>query len=183
MAAIFAALAPTRKDLQRVEQNTAASSIELKEVRKHISSVDEQLREQRADEEHAATARRLSIAVRGDQDYGEPLRIALTLKEPDVTLTYIELLNESGALFGSSPCVQESPRIFIASLEQEVARRWFNGGSVEGNVDYKRLVIRAALLLEDRPAHREFVVYLNNVLQQMPNGSGMVNVLHLTGDC
>ena len=183
IAAIYAGLAPTRKDLRRVEENTAATSKKLEEVRKHISSVNEQLREQRSDDVLAATASRVSIAARGDQDFGEPLRITFTLKEPDVSLIYVELLNESGALFGSSPCVQGASLIFLTFLEQEIARRWFNGGTAEGNVEHKRLVLRATLQFGERQAHRKFVVYLNNVLKQMPGGAGMGYVLNLTGDC
>lgn len=181
-AAYYAKKAPTADDLERVEKNTADASERLEKVRVHIGSVDERSKEQHAQEKLAVVANRVSISARGTQLYGGPLRIAFTLKEPDVSLVYIELLNEVKALFGASLCTQEEPLVFTASIDGIAARRWFDGGKAEGNVDLRRLVIRATLRFEDREAHREFAVYLLNQLTDIASG-GRSYVLQLNGDC
>jgi hypothetical protein len=169
-----------------MEENRAKSAsakAPAKPAKKGTPKKAKQLKEQRSDEVLVVAASRVSIAVRGDQKYGEPLRITLTLKEPNIGLVYIELLNESGELFGSSPCVQEAPNAFAASLEQDIARRWFNGGTRKGTYDVRRLVLSATLLFGERQAHRELVVYLTNVPIRQPGGPGLAYGLKVSGDC
>jgi hypothetical protein len=143
--------------------------------------VDERTKEQHAKEQIEVIANRVSISVRGDQIFGEPLLITLTLKEPDIRVVYVDLLNEVKALFASSPCIQEGPLVFKTSVDGVIARRWFDGGKAEGDVDRKRLVIRATLLFGEREAHRDFAVYLRSALTNV--GHGRAPVLHLEGDC
>ena len=168
-----------------IEENQAKSASAMappKPAKKGAPKKDRQSKEQRSNEVLAA-ASRVSITARGDPNYGEPLRITFTLKEPNISLVYIELLNESGELFGSSACVNEAPNAFATSLEQDIARRWFNGGTQERTWDVRRLVLRATLLIGERQTHRELVVYLTSVPMRQPGGPGLAYVLKLSGDC
>jgi len=169
-----------------IEENQAKSASAMappKPAKKGAPKKDRQSKEQRSNEVLAAAASRVSITARGDPNYGEPLRITFTLKEPNISLVYIELLNESGELFGSSACVNEAPNAFATSLEQDIARRWFNGGTQERTWDVRRLVLRATLLIGERQTHRELVVYLTSVPMRQPGGPGLAYVLKLSGDC
>jgi len=85
-----------------IEENQAKSASAMappKPAKKGAPKKDRQSKEQRSNEVLAAAASRVSITARGDPNYGEPLRITFTLKEPNISLVYIELLNESGELF------------------------------------------------------------------------------------
>jgi len=169
-----------------IEENRAkpaSAKAPAKAAKKGTAKKVEQLKEQQSNEVLAVAASRVSIAARGDQEYGGPLHITFTLKEPNTSLVQIELLNESGALFGRSSCIEGAPNTFATSLEQNIARRWFDGGTREGSYDVRRLVLRATLLIGECQAHKELVVCLTNVPMRQPGGRGLAYGLSLSGDC
>ena len=177
-AAVFAGLVPTKKDLERVAAETSAR---VGKVEAHIKSVDERLREQHAREITEAAARRVSISVRGSQEYSEPLQLTFAIKNSDAALASIELLNETETLFGSALCTKAASRTFTASVDDPVARRWFSGGAIEA-AESRRVVIRAHILIEGRKAKRDFAVYLKDQLKDTVLGF-RGNYLTLEGDC
>ncbi len=181
IAAWLAGLAPTRTDLKRVEKNTADTAERVSNVEVHIKSVDERLREQHARELTEAAARMVSISVRGDQEYGQPVQMIFTLAGSDATLTSIDMLNEVGTLFGSASCTETAPHTFTASVDDSVARRWHGAGTVDNAISH-RVVMRAHILIEGREAKRDFAVYLRNTLKQTPHGF-QGYYLTLEGNC
>jgi hypothetical protein len=70
---------------------------------------------------------------------------------------------------------------FGAGIQDKIARQWFEGGGSMGHADRKRVVIRAALLLEEHEGHREFTVTLSQHLKQLP--TCMTYLLSIEGAC
>lgn len=134
IAAWFAYKAPTKEDLERVERNTAETSERLEKVHKHIASVDERLREQHSYERLVERAQRVSITVFATDRFNEPLRARFALKDPTVRLSRIEMLNESGNLFGSAECSAADPLMFNTVLENGSVQRWYSGGRARDTV-------------------------------------------------
>lgn len=167
----YARKAPTVEGLGRVETNTGRASDRLEAVETHIKSVDDRLKEQQVQAEVEQIARGVSIKVSGVQtEANGPLEIVLQLISTDATLASIDLLNELGVYFGSSPCVvRDFPEYYSAVGNVQVAK-WFSGGTVESRTDIKRVVIRAILIIGDRQAPKEFSVTLSSQLKPVPNG-------------
>jgi len=88
----------------RVEQNTADTSARLEKVHAHIANVDNQLRAQHQHDLFISKAQSVNVSVSGEDSAEKPLAILLTLKDPAVTLTRVEMFNEIGSVFGSADC-------------------------------------------------------------------------------
>jgi hypothetical protein len=179
VAAWFSALAPSRKDLKRVEKNTQETSARVGNVETHIKSVDDRLREQYTREAVEAAAERVSILVSGEQD-AELFRFVFVLKNTDVTLVSVDLLNEAGALFGSLRCRAGEPGTFGAIADNLLVGKWNSAGSVGANK--VGLVLQANLLIQGREGHRRFAVYLTSRLIQLSGGSAAYR-FRLEGAC
>jgi len=108
-AAYFAWKAPTKEDLERVEQHTAATSM-------HLAGVLGQLQEQKSRDELIARANRLAIAVEGQGQDTNPLRLSLMVKEPNIPFIHVEFFNQLGTLFGSASSSPSGPRLSLLPL-------------------------------------------------------------------
>jgi hypothetical protein len=182
VAALFSVLAPSRKDLKRVEKNTQETSARVGNVETHIRSVDERLREQHARAMVEAAASRVSITANGEQD-SEQFRFIFLLKDPEVKLVSVDLLNEAGTLFGSLPCRAAEPGTFGASADNLIIGKWYNAGWIGASDNARRLGIRAHLLISGQDGYyRNFAVYVTSRLVQVSPGSSTY-VLRLEGAC
>ncbi|MGA8669966.1 MAG: hypothetical protein WB679_08825 [Terracidiphilus sp.] len=143
-AAVYAKAAPTKEDLRRVEEHTAATS-------DHLNS-------QRKREELAHKAARISIAIHGQTIGNEPMTLHLTLKDPAVTLMDLDLCNESQSLLGSVPCKHVTGMQYTAKVSTQVMGLWFASGTPVQTVQRARLVVRAHLDIEGKVFPREMTV-------------------------
>lgn len=160
IAAVFAGMAPTKKDLQRVEHHTATTSLGLEKVQAHLANVDSRLRDQHTYDLVVSKAQRVSITAKGDANIDDPMSLQLTLKDSNAILNHIELFNEFGTLYGSCLCSAVEPFFFTATVESATAQRWFGGGTTDQSTNRKRLRIRAHMLLEGKEAYRDFAVHM-----------------------
>lgn len=169
IAAWFSAKAPTKSDLRRVEDNTAETSDRLDKVRSHIARVDQHLNEQRNQELLAAKAQRVSIAVNGNDRFDAPLKLLFKLRDPGVILTFIEMFNEVGTLFGSAECESIGDLSFIANLDNGAVQRWFSAGTPNQSFNRRLLRIRIHMQIEERMAHRDIAVNVVSGTRQQPS--------------
>jgi hypothetical protein len=159
-AAWFAWKAPTKEDLERVESNTAKTSERLEKVQSHIASVNERLNDQHSYDLLVSRAQKVSISVNANDRMNDPLNLRFTLNDPLVTLTRIETFNQVGTLFGSADCSLIETLIFSASIEPNMAQRWFSAGTPDQSFNRKLLRLRAHMLIENREVYRDFAVHL-----------------------
>jgi hypothetical protein len=96
-AAYYAKSSPTKKDLERVELNTAESAKRIDAVRTHIA-------EQNRRELLSAQAQHLSISVSAQNRTTELLEVLFTLKDSTVTLLRVDLINNVDTLSGRRVC-------------------------------------------------------------------------------
>lgn len=161
LAAYFAWLAPSKKDLQRVEANTAETADRLEKVRSHIARVDDRQNEQHNADLIRERARRISIHVAGESDIsGNSMTLTFTLKDPNVVLLQIELANEIGSSFGHAECASVAPNQFTAAFDIDVVRTWFESATKIDIYARRVLTIRARLLFGKLPAERDIPVFL-----------------------
>jgi hypothetical protein len=183
-AAWFAWKAPTKKDLERVENNTAETSQRLERVRSHIASVDERLAEQHSYDLLVSRAQRVALAVNGEDRTGVPLRFALRLKDTAVLLTHVELFNEVGTNFGSADCTLTEPPIFSATLDPNTTERWYGGGTVDQMIGRMRLRLRVHMQIDKRDVYRDVAVHLIQTTRPNPSRpNSMERVFILEGNC
>lgn len=166
LAAVFAGIAawfgwkaPTKKDLERVEKNTATTSTHLEHVHTNIKQMDSRFAEQQARDVLNVKAQQISIAVRGEDDWGTPLHLRLALKDPKVSLSRLDLYNEDGTHFGSAECEEVDPLVFSATIDPGVAMQWYFGGT-ELNMVHRRLSLRTHMILGGQELYRQFAVRL-----------------------
>ena len=179
-AATYAGLAPSRRDLKRVEHNTAETSARVAQVETHIKSVDGRLQEQHIREMTEALARKVRISVHGSQqDPDAAFPITLETKGGDATLVSIDMLNEAGAFFASAACDETAPGKYVSSIDALVAARWYAGGEL--SAAGHRLVLRAHLMVDGRETKREFAVYISISLKQGPHSQYYGYTIE--GDC
>jgi len=118
-AAKYAKDAPTKEDLKRVED--------------HVAVTSHHLEHQSWREELNDGASRVSIAVEGRDFQDEPLVVHLRLQDPSVRLIRIDMLSESGTLYGGGSCDMKEPDHYIAELDSRKVANWFNAGERKGN--------------------------------------------------
>lgn len=116
IAAYFSWKAPSKRDLARVEEHTAATS--------------EHLQVQRLHAELERRTSQVSIAVHALNPSSEELNITLTVQDLSVTLVSIELLSETQSSFGKSPCVKQGDRVFGTFIHPNVIHKWYFAGNV-----------------------------------------------------
>jgi len=158
-AAKFGKDAPTKADLERVEKNTA----HLEEVKANIARMDERMHRQYERAEVDLQAKRASITVDGTGDCGTPLNVRVILQDPFITLSRLELYNEAGTLFGSVTCEKFMPTVYKATIDSEVAHRWFQAGTFDPNAFQRRSQLRAYLLVRGEEVYRQFPVQMSQV--------------------
>jgi hypothetical protein len=177
-AAVYAKAAPTKDDLARVETNTA----HLEEVRSKLERMDSRFNSQQELEILKAKAQRIHISVEGSNDASSaPLAVTLTLKEPSVVLTRVELYNEVGNSFGGADCVPNDEVRYIATLDSQTFRTWMNGGTMQ-SVSKVRCILRVHMLFDEKEPEvfREMSINLSNVMKQTMNG--MISCSHIEGN-
>jgi hypothetical protein len=186
VAAIFAAWfawkAPTKSDLQRVEENTAETSERLDKVRTHIARVDERLHDQHSRDLLIAEAQRVAIAVSGSNEFSDPLKLSFKIKDPKVVLTYIEMLNDVGTLFGSADCEPTEDLSFTAILDNSAVQRWFSSGKPDQAFNRRSLRVRAHMHIAERVVYRDVPISLISGTRPGQPNSG-VQVFILEGNC
>lgn len=182
LAAWFAWKAPTKSDLRRVERNTAETSDRIDKVRSHIARVDERLQEQHSRDSLIAEAQRVAIAVSGSNEFSDPLKLSFKLKDPEVMLTYIEMFNDVGTLFGSADCEQTGDLSFTATLDNSAVQRWFSSGKLDQAFNRRSLRIHVHMRIEERIVYRDIPISLiSGTRAGQPNSS--VQVFILEGNC
>jgi|ERR1017187_9048671 septal ring factor EnvC (AmiA/AmiB activator) len=117
IAAYFSWKAPSKRDLARVEQNTALTSGHLENVHSDLASMNEDLkrvegntaetseylenvhRSLKTQEERDALnnkAQRVSMTASGWTEVTSPMQMTVVLTDPDIVLTRVGLYNEVG---------------------------------------------------------------------------------------
>jgi hypothetical protein len=169
VAAVFAGKSPTKRDLERVES--------------HMARVDGHLSEQNERDLLTNRAGRVSITVRGHCRMSDPLTLALTVKDPEVTLLRLELINSSGMLTGEAPCMPSEPLSFSSTLTPSVTQLWFNNGTTHLSVDQRLMLIRAIMEIGKRETQRIFTVVMYQGTQQTSVPGTIEQFFGVSGTC
>ena len=164
-AAYYAKSSPTKKDLERVELNTAESAKHMDAVRTHIA-------EQNRRELLSAQAQHLSISVSAQNRTTELLEVLFTLKDSTVTLLRVDLINNVDTLSGTVDCIHTGPLTFTANVGSDAVRSWFNSADRMEPANYKMLLIRVFFKIDEQEAHRTFSAQLWQSSRQGPGGPG-----------
>lgn len=164
----------TKKDLARVEENTA----HLENVRTSIANVDLRTKRQEEADELATRAMFFSIAVTGEADVGQPLSVYLTGTEPNPHLTRVEFRSEQGNVFGQSECTPTGNLFqYIARLPSDRLRNWREGGIPMGQAG-SRHTLRVWMRFDDHnnEVHRDMAVTLTSCLRGGSKDAPGINV-------
>ena len=159
-AAWFAGRGPSREDFERVEKNAANTAERLEDVHAHMASIDKRQHQQHEYESFTAQAQTVSIAASGRCPVGEPLPLLLVLKDPGITATRVELLNEEGNTFGNFRCMPVEFVTFSTTIDSVPMKRWYEGGTPVGTFNQRRLVLRVFMDMEERAVSRTMAVTL-----------------------
>jgi hypothetical protein len=152
-AAIYARASPTKADLKRVEDNTAESA-------RHIDAVRNQLAEQDRRDGLISRAQRVSISVFANDRASQPLTLRFRLKESQVCLSRIDLINRANMYFGTFACKREEDGSFSASVDAAVAAQWFNSGEPSESFNRRAVQIRAFLTIDTQELYRVFTIHM-----------------------
>jgi len=178
-ALYYAKKAPEKRDLERVEMNTADTAQRLEQMHtelaentaktnerldgmeNHLAQMGKLAREQSAREALNARAQRVSItAMTGMVPVAYPMEITLTLMEADVVPTRVEPFSESGS-FGSFPCNAVRQGCWSAKIQPRQVNRWYASGFPVDDITYRRRVkLRIYMLIEEQEVHRDFAAQL-----------------------
>lgn len=182
LAAIFALYygrkSLTKKDLGPLEQNTAETSGHLEDVHTHLASLNERARRQEDADDLANRAKWVPISVRGEADEHMPLTIRLSTKQSGVYFMRVELLSESGNVYGQAQCRDDGQRDSrVAEFSAETVHRWRAGGTLL-SVTSTRHLLRVWLRFspEKRDVPREMPVTLKSGLRGGREDAPGINV-------
>lgn len=170
-AAKYAREAPTKKDLARVEDNTA----HLEEVRAGIVNMNARLKKQEEAEEIHLRANRISIDASGNCSTNVSYPLQLSIKEPieeNFEITHIELFNEHGNTFGSVDCLKTdnlSALEYRAAIPIETLSNWFQNGTLANPMNNKMRVKLRVWMSIDGVAHfRDMAVIVTRSISGEP---------------
>jgi hypothetical protein len=139
IAAYFSWQAPSKKDLARVEEHTAATS--------------EHLQVQRLQAELERRTSQVSIAVQARNPSTEELNITLTVQDLSIMLISIELLSETLSSFGKFPCLKLRDEVFSTVISPHVIHKWYFAGTVTQGAIHM-LSLRVYMLIGADQTHR-----------------------------
>ena len=151
---IYAREAPTKEDLQRVEDNTATTASHVERVRSHMAKVDARQQEQHQEELTREAARHISIYVKGEYGNAGPMMLRFTIQNPTVVLLNVQLKNELGATFGQADCVQLGLQEFTADFNVLDIQKWYESATTTDMQGRRVLMIRARLRFGQKDADR-----------------------------
>jgi hypothetical protein len=134
-------LATMNQDLKRVEENTAEMSNHLENVHSHVATMNERMDTQHERDALIARANRVPLRICGSADQGKGIVFSVTTQDANVLLSRVDLYNESGNKFGSAECqMTENPLQVFVSLNAQECNKWLAAGSMINNSDFDRIV-------------------------------------------
>lgn len=154
-AARYAKASPTKEDLARVEEHLAEQN------KRELLSVRV---------EHVA------VFVTARSPWTDPLGLNFALKDPDVTLLRVGLLNNRDMRTETASCAQTGPLTYTAVVDRGVAQKWFDSAG-ETPHNSRPLKIRALIRIDGTEHHRDLSVQMTR--GQTPTGT----VWLLDGSC
>lgn len=167
-AARYAKAAPTKEDLDKVQEKTTATSELVSNVHAHLAAINEELKRvetclsqtsERLETLHGhleATNRRLDteqvrdallarvnkipLRFMGEVEPGRDGQFTITTKDENVVLNRVDLYNESENKFGSAPCeVWKPPLQVLIRVDGATFMKWYEAGSfINGNHNQDR---------------------------------------------
>jgi hypothetical protein len=182
-ALYYAKKAPEKKDLERVETNTANTTQRLEQMhteladntaktnerldkmQTHLAQMRELAHLQSTREELMARAQRVSItATSGMLPINHPAEITLTLKVSDVAPSRVELY-EADTPFGSFQCREIRDKCWSAIIQPRQFQQWYASGKPVDHMDRRRVKLRVYMFFEgqeEREVHRDFAVQIRS---------------------
>ena len=120
-------------------------------------------------------ADRVSVSVRAKGMQADSLTLKLTIKDPSISLTRIELLNGAGNNFGSSECKVVGEFEYTANVDVNTIRNWFHSGesiqSTYSDIGKKQLHIRVGMMMKSVEVYRSVPIVLSSGLVGTPHGN------------
>jgi hypothetical protein len=157
-AAFFSWMAPSKKDLARVEANTAATS-------GHLENVHQSLTAQERRDALTDRAQHVSMTASGRTDVNCPMEMTIALRDPDIVLTRVGLYNEAGNLFGTFESKVFQPLYWKVNIPTHNFQSWFSGGKIDQINTRKLVKLRVFMLIDGLELHQDFAVYILNQSQ------------------
>ena len=163
IAAYFSWKAPSKKDLERVEQNTAVTSDHLENVQSHLASINSDLkrvegntaetsehlgnvhRSLKSQEERDALnnkAQRVSMTATGYSEVNSTMQMTISVADREVVLTQVGLYNEQENYFGSFKFATPQPPTWKVNIPPPSFQNWFNSGTADQLITRNRVKLR-----------------------------------------
>jgi hypothetical protein len=161
--------APTKEDLGRVES--------------HIAQVEGHLAEENQRVQLSRLVERVSISVSGRIWSGAPLTLKLSVTDPNVAISHIDLINSRDMLTGGFDCSPSDPLSFTATLPPGTLERWFNSGDSDLSTDRKHVLIHAVIKIGEQETQRTFSVIVRQGLEPAKVGGGLQLFFEVSGTC
>lgn len=142
----YAKDAPTKADLQRVEDHVAATS--------------EHLRRQARREELNTQAERIHVSIRGRSPQDEDLVATVEVHNPiaGLRLTCIDFLGKTGTPYGSTQTTQVGASTYEAWLDRRNVQRWY-ASERPGEFNLR---IRVHMVIDGEEGHKEMPVTVSD---------------------
>lgn len=172
----------TKRDLEPLEKHTAATSGHLENVHTHLASLNERAGRQEDADDLANRVKWVPISARGQADAGLPLPILLTTKQEGVYFTRVELLSDSGNVYGQAECQRtNNPLQRTAEFPSESVNRWRAAGTVVNTyVTLHLLRVWMRFSAEPQEASRDMPVTLTSGLRGGGKDAPGINVATFT---
>jgi hypothetical protein len=180
----YAKRGPSKEDLQRVEDNTAQTARHVDAVREHTAASEAHLADQGKRELLLAQARRVSITAHGSGFNDMPLLLGFSVKDPDVKLRRIDMINKHGLPLGTLDCSEEAPLTFSVKMDPEVYSKWFSGSDVQGSIDQMVLRLCAYFEIGGDETNKTFSISMSqNLREKQPGTRNFSYFVEVYGGC
>jgi hypothetical protein len=157
---IYSKDAPTKEDLQRVEDNTATTASHVEKVRSHMANVDVRQQEQHEEELMREAARHISIFVQGVLENTSLMTLRFTVHNPTVVLLRAQLRNELGPTFAQADCARQGQQEFSADFQFLDIQKWYDSATTFDMRGRRVLTIRTQLQFGRQDAERDITAWV-----------------------
>jgi hypothetical protein len=110
--------------------------------------------------------------------------LGFSVKDPDVKLRRIDMINKHGLPLGTLDCSEEAPLTFSVKMDPEVYSKWFSGSDVQGSIDQMVLRLCAYFEIGGDETNKTFSISMSqNLREKQPGTRNFSYFVEVYGGC
>ena len=183
LAVYYTKVAPSKRDLERVEGKLAEAARGIEAVRANTAATEGHLAEQRKRDLLHAKAALVSIIAEGSAwDHG-PVDVNFSIEGSAARLRRIDMLNRHAFALGTLECREVTPARFSVTIDTLTLSRWREEGNSLSLATRVTVRLRAYLEIGGEETDKQFSITTYDSLQSKPGEIRTRSCMRVSGGC